>query len=222
MDTIFHGDLGAPGGRRRAWLDSLLIDHAVFRLFWSNAGVVVPGRLYRSNHPTPARLAALVQRYGLRTVINLRGRCANGSDALTREAAASLGITFIDAPVASRLPRRADVAALVAVLRGMAEPALVHCKSGADRAGFAAAIFLILNGHPVAEALRQLSWRFGHFRGARSGILDAFLLRYAAEGEGRMAFLDWLGAVYDEDALAHDFAAHGLAHFVMDRVLRRE
>lgn len=222
MDTIFHGDLAAPGGRRRAWLDSLFVDHAVFRLLWGNAGAVIPGRLYRSNHPTPARLGAMARRYGLRTLINLRGRCANGSDALTRERAASLGITFIDAPVASRLPRRADVAALAAAFQGMAEPAVVHCKSGADRAGFAAALFLILNGRPVAEALRQMSWRFGHFRGARSGILDAFLLRFGAEGEGRMTFLDWLESVYDEETLAHEFAAHGLAHFVVDRVLRRE
>jgi hypothetical protein len=33
------------------WLDALLVDHAIFRLVWSNFAVVIPGRLYRSNHP---------------------------------------------------------------------------------------------------------------------------------------------------------------------------
>ncbi len=37
----------------RAWRDSLLVDHAVFRVLWDNLAEVVPGKLYRSNHPTP-------------------------------------------------------------------------------------------------------------------------------------------------------------------------
>lgn len=222
MDTFFRGDLAAPGGRRLAWLDSLLTDHAVFRLVWSNAGVVVPGRLYRSNHPTPARLRAMARRWHLRTVINLRGPCGNGSDALSREAAQRLGLRFIDAPIASRTPGRADLLGLIETLQTMAEPALIHCKSGADRAGFAAAVFLILNGVPVARAMAALSWRYGHFRTSLVGILDALLLSYAREAEGRLSFPDWVRDGYDEMALRRDFAAHGLASFLVDRVLRRE
>ncbi len=222
MDTFFRGDLAAPGGRRLAWLDSLTTDHAVFRLVWSNARAVVPGRLYRSNHPTPARLRAMVRRWHLRTVINLRGPCGNGSDALSRAEAARLGLAFIDAPIASRTPGRADLLALIATLRTMAEPALVHCKSGADRAGFAAAVFLLLNGARVATAMAELSWRYGHFRASRVGILDALLLRYAGDAEGRLSFPDWVRDEYDEMALRRDFAAHGLASFLVDRVLRRE
>ena len=222
MDTFFRGDLAAPGGRRLAWLDSLLTDHAVFRLVWSNADVVVPGRLYRSNHPTPARLRAMARRWHLRTVVNLRGPCGNGSDALSREAAQRLGLRFIDAPIASRTPGRADLLGLIETLQTMAEPALIHCKSGADRAGFAAAVFLILNGVPVARAMAALSWRYGHFRTSRVGILDALLLSYAREAEGRLSFPDWVRDGYDEMALRRDFAAHGLASFLVDRVLRRE
>ena len=54
--------MGDPAGRRVAWLDSLFVDHAVFRAAWSNFAPVVPGKLYRSNHPTPGRLAALTRR----------------------------------------------------------------------------------------------------------------------------------------------------------------
>ena len=50
------GTVTSAGGRMLAWVDSLFIDHAVFRLIWSNLAAVKPGRLYRSNHPTPARL----------------------------------------------------------------------------------------------------------------------------------------------------------------------
>ena len=62
MDSIFRGDLSTARGRALAWVDSLLVDHAVFRLVWTNFAAVAPGRLYRSNHPTPAHLAAMTRR----------------------------------------------------------------------------------------------------------------------------------------------------------------
>ncbi len=222
MDSLFNGDLNSRSGRWLAWIDSLLVDHALLRLIWGNEGVVVPGRLYRANHPTPGRLARLARRWRLRSVINLRGATTSGSDALAREAAARLGLVFIDAPVASRTPRRADVLALCEALRTMPEPALVHCKSGADRAGFAAAVFLLLQGETSAAALVQLSWRHGHVRGSRTGILDALIRRYAAQAEGRMSFLNWVREEFDDEALLRDFAPRGLASFIGDRLLARE
>jgi protein tyrosine/serine phosphatase len=223
MDSIFRGTLATPAGRALAWADSLLVDHALLRVVWSNAAAVVPGRLYRSNHPTPGRLAALVGRWGLRSVINLRGATANGSDALSRERAARLGLAFLDVPMSSgHPPTRERLLSLVAALRTAPPPILLHCKSGADRAGFAAAIDLLLNGVPVAAALRQLSWRFGHLRRSRAGVLDAFLICYQRQAEGRRCFEDWLREDYDEAALARDFAAGGLAGFLQDRLFRRE
>ena len=51
MNSIYRGDISTAGGRAVAWIDALLVDHAVFRLVWSNFAAVVPGRLYRCNHP---------------------------------------------------------------------------------------------------------------------------------------------------------------------------
>jgi hypothetical protein len=120
MNSIFKGDLSTAGGRALAWLDALLVDHAVFRLVWSNFAPVVPGRLYRCNHPTPARLAALTRRYGLKTLINLRGETGNGSDALSRTAAHELGLEFIDAPLDSRgAPQRERILRLHDIFRQM-------------------------------------------------------------------------------------------------------
>ncbi len=222
MDSIFRGSLTTPQGRRLAWLDSMLVDHGALRLVWRNFASVVPGRLYRSNHPTPGRLASDTRRYGLRSVINLRGPTGNGSDALSREAAARLGLRFYDVPLSSgRAPSRERMQTLVAALADAPQPALLHCKSGADRASFAAAVFVLLQGGRVADAMRQMSWRFGHLRRSRAGVLDAFLLRYAA-AEDRLTFTAWLREEYDEAALNRDFAAGRLTSFVQDRVLARE
>ncbi len=223
MDSIYRGGLDTPGGRRRAWVDSLLVDHGMLRLAWTNASPVLPGRLYRCNHPTPARLTGMVGRWGIRTVLNLRGPTGNGSDALSRERASQLGLDFIDLPMSSgRPPPRASLLALIAALQTMREPGLAHCKSGADRAGFAAAVFLLLQGAPVATAMRQLSLRWGHFARSRAGVLDAVLRAYAGEGEGRTPFADWVTNHYDPAAIEARFAVGRLGTLLHDRILRRE
>ena len=223
---MFAGDLAAdPGGaeRRRAWADSLLVDHAVFRVIWHNFAVVVPGKLYRSNHPTPSRLATLARRYRLHTLINLRGHRQCGSDALSRQAAARLGLRHVDMAFESRgAPHRDRILRFAELYQRLETPALMHCKSGADRAGLASGLALLLEGGTAAAALAQLSWRFGHFSRSRTGILDAFFVRYAAEAEGRIGFLDWVRDEYDEAALKRDFVAGGLSSFISDTILSRE
>jgi protein tyrosine/serine phosphatase len=101
---------------------------------------------------------------------------------------------------------------------------VLHCKSGADRAGFVAALYLIVHeGKPVAEALRQLSVRFGHFRFSKTGILDAFFDRYRAEGEAKgIPFLAWVETIYDPEALERDFKPGFWSNVLVDRVMRRE
>jgi protein tyrosine/serine phosphatase len=184
---------------------------------------VTPGRLYRCNHPLPARLARLTRQLGLKTLINLRGPTGNGSDALSRAEAGRLGLDFIDMSLESRgAPQRDRILRLHDIFQSMRAPALMHCKSGADRAGLAAGLFVLFEGGTAREALRQLSLRFGHVRQAKTGILDAFFLHYQREAEGRKPFLDWVREDYDEVALRRTFRANGLASFINDWVLAHE
>jgi protein tyrosine/serine phosphatase len=223
MDSIFKGDVSTARGRALAWVDALFIDHAVFRLVWSNLAPVAPGRLYRCNHPLPGRLTRLTQQLGLRTLINLRGPTGNGSDVLSRTQAARLGLDFYDMSLESRgAPQRDRILRLHGIFQSMRAPALMHCKSGADRAGLAAGLFVLFEGGSAREALRQLSLRFGHVRQAKTGILDAFFLHYQREAEGRKPFLDWVREDYDEVALRRTFRANGLASFINDWVLAHE
>ena len=220
---MFDQTLTTGRARLAAWHDSLFVDHGVFRLVWTNAAMVVPGKVYRANHPAPFRLARLARRFGTRTLVNLRGHRQCGSDALSREAASRLGLLHVDMAFESRgAPHRERILHFAALYNGLAFPVLMHCKSGADRAGLASGLAVLFEGGTATEALRQLSWRYGHFRRSRTGILDAFFLRYRSQAEGRLPFLDWVRDEYDETALKRDFVAGRLSSFVVDQVRRRE
>lgn len=219
-------NLTTPAGRRGAWLNSLLVDHAALRLGWRNWGVVEAGRLYRSNHPLPWQLDAAQRRYGLRSVVNLRGHRQDcGSDALGRARAGSLGLIHVDAPFESRgAPHQDRILRLARLFAELPEPVLIHCKSGADRTGLVAGIWLLLQGRGVEAALDQLHWRFGHVAASRTGILDAFLRAYGAfqAAHGAKPFLDWLREDYDEATLRAAFTSKPWADRLVDGVLRRE
>jgi len=224
MDSIFKGDLVTKAGRRNAWVDSLFVDHAVLRLLWTNFAVVEPGMLYRSNHPTPGNLAAFTRKYGLTTLINLRGVTGSASYALSKEAAAKLGLDYHDMAFESRgTPHKDRILRYADIIANMRGPALIHCKSGADRAGLAAGLFVLIRGGSADDALKQLSLRFGHIKQAKAGILDAFFELYRRTGEGKSKpFLDWVREDYDEDALRAAFKAGKVAEFINSAVLHRE
>lgn len=209
--------------RLQAWTNMLLADHGVFRLAYLNKHRVA-GQLWRSAQPAPHQLARFA-RAGGRTVINLRGGREHGSWQLQREACARLGLDLDELVVRSRgAPDPGTIRAARDLFARIAYPALIHCKSGADRAGFVAALYLILHeGRPVADALGQLSPRYGHFRLSKTGILDAFLERYAEEGERRgLSLVDWAEQVYDPEALARDFKPAFWADLAVDKIIRRE
>jgi protein tyrosine/serine phosphatase len=210
-------------GRLRAWAHMVLADHGAFRLLYLNRHLVSEG-LWRSAQPAPHQLA-WYKAQGVRTVVNLRGGREHGSWQLQKETCDRLGLTLVDFVVRSRAaPDRESVLASKAFFETLAYPAVLHCKSGADRVGFLAALFLLVHeGRPAAEAMRQLSLRYGHFRFAKTGILDAFFERYREEGEARgLSFLEWVERDYDPEALERDFRPGFWSDFMVDRIMRRE
>ncbi|MFQ0815124.1 protein tyrosine phosphatase [Brucella anthropi] len=131
-----------------------------------NVHTIVTGEAYRSNQPDPARIASLQKLYGIKTIINLRGD-EPGSKWYDDEIAASkaLGINHVDFEMSSRQQLSpAQTRQLIALMRNVPKPVLIHCKSGADRTGLAAALYIaaIAKGSE-SQAQRQMSIAYGHF-----------------------------------------------------------
>ncbi|PTM97279.1 fused DSP-PTPase phosphatase/NAD kinase-like protein [Mycoplana dimorpha] len=125
---------------------------------------VIAGEFYRSGQPTAAQLADYANRYGIKTVINLRG--TSDDDWYSQEIAESkrLGIRHVDFRMSARnqlSPERSK--ALIAIMRNAQKPILVHCQAGSDRSGLASVMYL----QQIAKAdeqtaERQLSLIYGH------------------------------------------------------------
>lgn len=217
-------DISSRSGRVRAWFDMHLVDHGMIRAVYNNF-YHLGGGMYRCSQPSPAQLAKYQQKYGIRSVVNLRGPHGYGSYALEKEACDKLGLALHDVKLYSRTaPEVEEVHAMDELFKSMEFPALLHCKSGADRAGLGSALYRILHlGHRVEDALAELNWRYGHFKGAKTGILDFFLASYVARNaRSPIGFLEWVDTEYDRDALEASFHEEGWSSLIVDKVLHRE
>ena len=215
----------APAGTRRGlrdWIELIFKDHGFLRLWWQNQHQVAPG-MWRSNQPGPGRVRAAGD-MGIRTIINLRGPRDDGGWQLEAEACARAGITLLDFTARSRAAPDKAMLHATRVLFAEAElPALMHCKSGADRAGLMSALYLlVVENRPAREAAQQLAWKYGHVRQAKTGLLDAFFRAYFPYEDQGMAFYDWVENVYDPEAVTRQFQARGWAVRLTDSILRRE
>ena len=202
------GNISTPEARRAAVWHFRFVDHGVLRVLWRNFHQIAP-QVYRSNQPSAAQLTAIHARVGLKSVLNLRGRSQQSFYLFEAEACAFLGVTLVDLPLsASQAPSRAKLETLHTLLQTLPKPLLIHCKSGADRTGLAAVMYLlVVQNLPFEEARRQLSWRYLHVARSPAGIQDHILRHYAAaHAASGIAFMDWVRSGYDPVQITASYA----------------
>ncbi|MFT6104221.1 MAG: protein tyrosine phosphatase (PTP) superfamily phosphohydrolase (DUF442 family) [Paracoccaceae bacterium] len=208
LRTSFGDDLSTKKLRRQAWWHFQLFDHAWLRRFWTNFYPVAPG-VYRSNHPSPARLGKYTA-MGIKTVLNLRRDDGFSPWILEKEACERLGLELVVAKMYSRRSASGEeYLDLIHKLRTLPRPLLFHCKSGADSAGLAAAIYLIaIEGRSVAQARSQLGFKFLHVKASKNGVCDHTLDVYEARNaECPIDLETWFATEYDKDAIMRSFIA---------------
>jgi protein tyrosine/serine phosphatase len=155
-----------------------------YRVETGNFQPVVPGYLYRSGQQGRKHWRAYLQHYGIKSVLNLRG--AHPAARWYQQeigVAAALGVTHYDLRLsATHEVDPYTLETLLTLLRQAPKPLWIHCRSGADRSGLVAALYLLAIESQRAEvAAQQLSLFYGHFPSlfSRTGAMDRSFWRYA-------------------------------------------
>lgn len=130
-----------------------------------NFHAVDPGKFYRSAQLTKDEFTEIIEKFKIKTVINLQGD-RPGYQWYDQEMAAmaEMGVTHYDISMATEnIPRKENLVRLLEIYKTAERPILVHCRSGADRAGEASAIYAMeFMGQSKKEALKQLHLKFLH------------------------------------------------------------
>ena len=210
-------------GPSARYFDMLFVDHGIFRIVYLNQHRLSE-HAWRAAQPAPHQLRRIAAE-GVRTIVNLRGERVCGSYWLETEACARYGLKLVNFQIRSRAaPTRDELKRARDLFESIEYPMLMHCKSGADRAGLMSVLYRFLKeGVPLEIAKGELSLRYGHIRQADTGVLDYFFERYLADNARQpISFFEWVDTVYDADELKRSFQAQGWANRVVDSVLRRE
>lgn len=217
-------DLSTPHGRKRARRELVWGDHGFLRVKFRNLHAI-SDEMFRANQPSPEQVARYAKELGLKTILNLRGDSPKGYYLLEKEACERHGITLVDFQVFSReIPKPEAVLAAKRLFDSIAYPALMHCKSGADRAGIMSVLYMHFRlGQQMEQALEQLSGKYLHIRSGKTGVLDFFFETYLAEGKPKgLTFEQWVEQGYDPAALKARFLHGRKSKVDYDQLLRRE
>ncbi len=174
--------------RRTRWAVRLVVLAAlaalVYRGYWSfhlkRFSVVTPGVLYRSGQPTAWGLRYLVQRYGVRTVVSLRGRSRSAlrcgitdwgvpDGPAESQLVESLGARYLHWPMGQEsywpwLPPSHFEQFFRLMDDPRNYPVAVHCIAGRHRTGTFVALYRLEYDRWDAEAalLEMQQFGFGH------------------------------------------------------------
>jgi len=204
--TSFGRDISSSSGRFWAHIHFHLMDHAFLRVFWNNFHQVCD-EVYRANQPSPAHLKSYRDK-GIKAVLNLRGFVQQSYALFEEDSCKKLGLELISIPLSSSsAPQPEKLLEIIGIIEKIPKPFVLHCKSGADRAGLVSALYLIvIKKLSVAEAKKQLSFKYLHLDFTKTGILDyifdVFSERLKIED---IDFCDWLKKEYNANILNSAF-----------------
>lgn len=145
--------------------------------YWKTSGpnfhVVLPGQVYRASQPTAAQLARYQERYGIKTVVNLRGsEPGKGWYDAEYRTAEDLGLELVSVPVSNdRLASIEALQKLVEVFDAGTKPILLHGESGANETCLASAVMRVLAGDSVRQARQEYGLRYGNVGSVGGGYL---------------------------------------------------
>lgn len=175
------------------------------RWWGGNLGTIEEKSLYRAAQLTPRGLKQVIDRWHIKTVLNLRG-CNPDKPwyQREREAALATGSTLVDVSMASdQWMSRVQLRAVVELLETAQKPMLIHCEWGAERTGLVSAFAELLRESGTLDRARaQFSPAHLYLPTADGRVMSAHVEQYAgwlaSQGwqHSPAKFRDWSRSAY--------------------------
>lgn len=175
-----------------------------------NFHTVIPGGVYRSGQPLGEDIHRWTAKYGLKTVVNLRGGESDERVQGELAAIADLKLDYYDIHLSNtKLPSADQLRELARVLETAPRPMLIHCKAGADRTSVGSVMArMALAGDDYQAARSQCSLYYLHVDTDPdhvAGCLDQYEAYCRDQGVGTggwQEFLAWVTTQYNPPAEA--------------------
>lgn len=169
--------------------------YSTFRIS-KNFREVDPGRFYRSAQLTAEELSQVVDKYGIKTVISLRGAPEHTNWYQEQvQVLKEKDVTFQAVWwTAEHFPPKEELIKYVDLLKTAEYPILIHCRVGSDRTGLATAIYAMdfLRTPKEVAIAQHLNFDYWHVETFKPAMVE-FVKRYRGP--------DWSRSKYDECAL---------------------
>jgi protein tyrosine phosphatase (PTP) superfamily phosphohydrolase (DUF442 family) len=172
-----------------------------------NWHTIAPDQLYRAAHLSSGEIKSVVQRFGIKSIINLRNTCPwepwYVDEGLAVE---SCQLQRVDLNFSAYLyPSPQDLQKLFTALETAPRPLFIHCRRGADRTGLASTIAALFENNDritVDEAEQQLSLFKGHAGVGRVEVMGDVIDMYRTwlatmqRAHNRANLKQWIFDVY--------------------------
>jgi protein tyrosine phosphatase (PTP) superfamily phosphohydrolase (DUF442 family) len=219
-------DLITTWGRTKAWFYAMFVEHNIINYLRLNFHKI-SDEAYRSAQPTPSQIKKYSQKYGIKTILNLKGRNPKGPYwEFEKEMCDKLGIKIVNIGIKSRgIPSKEQIQEAKEVFESIEYPMWMHCKAGSDRTGIYANLFQHFHLKMPIQETNQLSfWPFGHVKQTKAGQVDFYFEKYIEfEKENPdVSFYEWSQNIADKRALEKEFHSSKFADFIYDKILRRQ
>ncbi len=203
---------------------AMVVEHNITNVFRRNFHRIDEDA-FRSSQPTTYQLKKIIKKYGIKTVLNLRGYERNSPlRALEERVCEESGAKLIYIEAYSRkVPEAKTLERFREVYGEIEYPVLIHCKSGADRAGLGSMLYLHYKKGVALEQTNQLKlWPYGHIKHARTGLIDLFVELYSKKDKNAPTDPAEFAKTLDREKLEKEFKAIPFFENIVDKVLRRE
>ena len=203
---------------------AMVVEHNITNVFRRNFHRIDEDA-FRSSQPTTYQLKKIIKKYGIKTVLNLRGYERNSPlRALEERVCEECGAKLIYIEAYSRkVPEVKTLEKFREVCGEIEYPVLIHCKSGADRAGLGSMLYLHYKKGVALEQTNQLKlWPYGHIKHARTGLIDLFVELYSKKDKNAPTDPAEFAKTLDREKLEKEFKAIPFFENIVDKVLRRE